>query len=117
MKKGSWKIHQRIPLIGQPVFAMASPDGRQVWVNFAFPDNENLQVIDVQSLKVVKHLKPGKGVLHMEFTPRGDQLWVSVRDEDRLEVWDPRLFIKLQDMKVLKPSGIFMSSRAHRIGL
>jgi protein NirF len=24
---------------GQPVFVMARPDGRQVWVNFAFPDN------------------------------------------------------------------------------
>ncbi|MCB0366013.1 MAG: protein nirF [Bdellovibrionaceae bacterium] len=117
MNKNTWSIHTRIPLIGQPVFAMASPDGRQVWVNFAFPDNENLQVVDVKTLKVVKHLKPGKGVLHMEFTPRGDQLWLSVRDEDRVEVWDPTRFIKLKEMTVQKPSGIFMSSRAHRIGL
>ena len=28
-----------IALHGQPVFAIARPDGRQVWVNFAHPDN------------------------------------------------------------------------------
>ncbi|MCC7405266.1 MAG: hypothetical protein IT288_12780 [Bdellovibrionales bacterium] len=117
MKRDQWTIHQRIPLVGQPIMAMASPDGQQVWVNFAFPDNQNLQVIDVKNLQVAKNLQPGKGVLHMEFTPRGDQLWLSVRDEDRVEVWDPQQFKKLTEMKVLKPSGIFMSARAHRIGL
>ena len=39
----------RIAVHGQPVFVMARPDGRQVWVNFAHPDNDTVQVIDVQS--------------------------------------------------------------------
>ena len=31
----SWQEVGRIPVAGQPVFVMAQPDGRQVWVNFA----------------------------------------------------------------------------------
>ena len=31
----TWKEVGRIPVRGQPVFVMARPDGRQVWVNFA----------------------------------------------------------------------------------
>ena len=36
----TWQQVARIPVRGQPVFVMARPDGRQVWVNFAFPDND-----------------------------------------------------------------------------
>ncbi|XOT98416.1 cytochrome D1 domain-containing protein, partial [Alcaligenes pakistanensis] len=42
-----WQEKTRIPVQGQPVFVMAQPDGRQIWVNFAFPDNDKVQVIDV----------------------------------------------------------------------
>ena len=35
-----WQRGRRAsPVAGQPVFVIARPDGRQVWVNFAFPDN------------------------------------------------------------------------------
>ncbi len=112
-----WKEVARIALHGQPVFAMARPDGRQVWVNFAFPDNDTLQVIDVDSLKVVRELKPGRAVLHMEFTPRGEQVWVSARDDDRVVVYDTSTFEELARLSVPKPSGIFLTARAHRIGL
>ena len=47
-RHGDWKQVGRIPVHGQPVFVMARPDGRQVWVNFAFPDNDTVQVIDCQ---------------------------------------------------------------------
>jgi protein NirF len=36
----------RVPVHGQPVFAIARPDGRQVWVNFAHPLNDTVQVVD-----------------------------------------------------------------------
>ena len=35
----SWQEVGRIPVAGQPVFVIARPDGRQVWVNFAVPDS------------------------------------------------------------------------------
>lgn len=107
----------QIPVHGQPVFVMARPDGRQIWVNFALPHNDTVQVIDTLSRDIVKTLVPGKGVLHMEFTPRGEAVWLSVRDKDRVVVHDTRTFEELTTLPVRKPSGIFFTARAHRIGL
>lgn len=112
-----WEETGRIPVYGQPVFIIARPDNRQVWVNFAFPHNEVVQVIDVPSRRIIKTLKPGKGVLHMEFTPRGEHIWVSVRDENRVEVYDTETFEKIGALPADKPSGIFFTPRAHRTGL
>ncbi len=112
-----WREVGRIPVHGQPIFVMAQPDGRHVWVNFAVPNNDTLQVIDTQSLKIIKTLTPGKGVLHMEFEPRGGEVWASVRDEDRIAVFDTDSFKQLTTFAAKKPSGIFFTSRAHRTGL
>ena len=113
----TWREAGRIDVHGQPIFVMARPDGRQVWVNFAIPHNDTIQVIDTQSLAIVKQLKPGKGVLHMEFEPRGEEVWLSVRDENRVEVYDTRSFERKTSIPATKPSGIFFTARAHRIGL
>ncbi len=112
-----WSLKRRIPVHGQPVFVMARPDGRQVWVNFAVPRNDTVQVIDTQSLSVVKTLKPGKGVLHMEFEPRGEQVWLSVRDRSKVQIYDTATLKLLRELSVRTPSGIFFTDRAHRIGL
>ena len=112
-----WHEVARIPSHGQPVFVMARPDGRQVWVNFAHPRNDTVQIIDVASLKIIDTLTPGKAVLHMEFSPRGEQIWISVRDEDRVDVYDTASRRRIAQLPADKPSGIFMSARAHRIGL
>ena len=113
----SWEQIATIPVHGQPIFVMARPDGRYMWVNFAFPNNDTLQIIDTETQKIIKTLKPGKAVLHMEFTPRGDKVWTSVRDEDQVHIYDTQTFEKLKELSVEKPSGIFFSSRAHKIGL
>jgi protein NirF len=113
----NWQEAGRIKVHGQPIFVMARPDGRQVWVNFALPDNDTIQVIDTQTLAVIQQLKPGKGVLHMEFEPRGEEVWLSVRDEDRVEVYDTMTFARKATIPATKPSGIFLTARAHRIGL
>jgi len=113
----TWQEAARIKVHGQPIFVMARPDGRQVWVNFALPDNDTIQVIDTQTLAVIRQLKPGKGVLHMEFEPRGEEVWLSVRDEDRVEIYDTATFERKASIPATKPSGIFFTARAHRIGL
>jgi protein NirF len=107
----------RTAVAGQPVFAMARPDGRHVWVNFAPPDNGRLQVIDVPTGEVIHELAPGPAVLHMEFAPRGHEVWVSVRDANRVDVYDTATFEKLAEIEAESPSGIFFPSRAHRTGL
>ena len=113
----TWQETRRIAVHGQPVFVMARPDGRQVWVNFAHPRNDTLQIIDVATLKLMDTLQPGKAVLHMEFSPRGEHLWVSVRDENRIDVYDTSNRQRLAQLAADKPSGIFMTARAHKIGL
>ncbi len=115
--KNTWQQVGSIPVHGQPIFVIARPDNRHLWVNFAHPDNDTVQVIDVETQQVIKTITPGKAVLHMEFTPRGDQIWVSVRDEDRVDIYNTRTFEKIGSLPVDKPSGIFFSNRAHQIGL
>lgn len=112
----SWQETGRVPVKGQPVFVMARPDGRQIWVNFAFPDNEWVQVIDTVEKRVVHTFSPGKAVLHLEFTPRGDEVWLSSRDSNRVTVIDTATFATRKELPADAPSGIFFTSRGQRIG-
>jgi protein NirF len=112
----TWREAGRIAVHGQPVFAIAQPGGRRVWVNFAFPDNDTVQVIDLPARRIVKQLKPGRAVLHMEFTARGEQVWISSRDDDVVIVYDPASFAELARIRADKPSGIFLTSRAFMTG-
>ncbi len=108
---GTVKLH------GQPIFAVARPDGRHAWVNFALPHNDTIQVVDIPTLKVIHEFKPGPAALHMEFTPRGHEVWLSVRDADKVHIYDARTFAKKGELGVTKPSGIFFTARATRTGL
>lgn len=112
-----WSLVDRIPVQGQPVFVMASPDNRQIWVSFAHPKNDVVQVIDSQSRKIIRTLAPGEAVLHMEFTPRGEEVWVSARDSNRVTVYSTRTLEPVATLDAEKPSGIFFTSRAHALGL
>ncbi|MFW0756963.1 cytochrome D1 domain-containing protein [Pseudomonas sp. H11T01] len=116
MDSRTWQQTAVIPVAGQPVFVTSRPDGRQLWVNFAYPDNDRVQVIDTETHAVVADLQPGPAVLHMEFTSRGDQLWLSLRDGDQVQVWDPYSLKRLTTLPATKPSGIFFSSRAQKMG-
>jgi len=112
----TWQEVGRIAVAGQPVFVMARPDGRQVWVNFAVPDYHRVQVIDTTTQTIVRTLEPGKAVLHMEFTPRGESVWISARDDHRVTVFDTQSFAIQATMTIDSPSGIFFTSRAARLG-
>ena len=117
VNRDNWSEAARIEVKGQPVFVMARPDGRQVWVNFAYPDNQWIQVIDVPTMQVVHTLDVGKGALHMEFTPRGEKVWISVRDEDQVKIFDTANASLQKTLPAGKPSGIFFTNRAGRTGL
>ena len=111
-----WKEVGRIPVAGQPVFVMARPDGRQVWVSFALPDYHRVQVIDTPTQQVVATLSPGRAIMHMEFTPRGEAIWLSARDDDQVHVFDTQRLERQASLAVNAPSGIFFTTRAHRVG-
>ena len=106
----------RVATYGQPVFAVVRPGGRHVWVNFAHPLNDTIDVVDTMTLKVVHRFKPGPAVLHMEFTPRGHEVWVSVRDANKVQIYNATTFAKKAEIEAKAPSGIFFTARATRIG-
>jgi protein NirF len=112
----TWQETARIRVAGQPVFVVARPDGRQVWVNFALPDNGKVQVIDTECACVARTLEPGRAALHMEFTPRGEAVWISARDDDRVVVYDTASLERIAEIAADKPSGIFFTARAARTG-
>lgn len=112
----TWTERARIPVHGQPVFVIARPDGRQVWVNFAHPKNDVVQVIDTLELAVVHGMSPGKAIMHMEFSPRGEQVWISARDSDRVAIYETKSFREIGSIAAEKPSGILFAARANRIG-
>lgn len=85
-------------------------------MSFAPPHNGTVQVLDLEHLTVAETLAPGRAILHLEFAPRGDQLWLSARDDDRVLVIEPRSRRLLAALPADKPSGIFSTARAHRIG-
>ncbi len=115
--KQNWKLLKAIPVLGQPVFVMARPDARQIWVNFAMPDNNNVQIIDAKDFSITKTLTPGKALLHMEFTPRGEQVWLALRDDNQLVVYDTETLQEVTRLPAQHPNGIFFSARAHKTGL
>jgi protein NirF len=107
----------RTAVHGQPVFIIAQPGSPFVWVNFATPLNDTVQVVDSRTHAVVHTLTPGLGVLHMEFAPRGAEVWISARDSNKVTIHDTRSFAQIGEVAAESPSGIFFTARAHRIGL
>ena len=113
---GTWQEVGRIAVKSQPVFAMARPDGREIWVNFAFPDNGWVQVIDTLSGQITHTLQPGRGILHMEFLSKGHEVWMSARDDNRVLIYDTATKKPIGGFDASSPSGIFFTTRAARTG-
>ncbi len=113
----TWQQVAEIPAHSQPIFVMAQPDNRQIWVNFAHPDNNTIQIFNTETFELVNTLAPGPAVLHMEFTPRGEQVWMSVRDNNEVQIYDTLTQTLLKTLKSKSPSGIFFTNRAHKMGL
>ncbi len=115
--RGSLEQVATTPVHGQPVFVIAQPASPYVWVNFATPLNDTVQVVDSRSHEVVATLTPGKAILHMEFAPRGAEVWISSRDDNKVLIYDTRTRTRIGEIAAEAPSGIFFTARAHRPGL
>ena len=80
------------------------------------PHYDGVQVIDTPSQTIIDTLEPGKAVLHMEFTPRGESVWISCRDSHQVQVYDTHTRQLQASLKVDAPSGFFFTARAQRMG-
>jgi len=111
--KQDWKLVKAIPVPGQPVFVMARRTGGKFGSISPCPTT-TITIIDVKDLSLGK-TDACKAVLHMEFTPRGEQVWVAVRDDNQLVIYDTTLCRKSH--AAAQNQRNFFSSRAHKTGL
>jgi protein NirF len=81
------------------------------------PDQDQIQVIDADSLSVMRTFSAGKAALHFEFTPRGEQVWIALRDDNQVAIYNTQTLTEIARLPADKPNGIFFSARAHRIGM
>jgi len=105
----SWKVIKRIPTLGPGFFLRSHEKSRYAWVDVFFGKNRDaMQVIDKQTLKVVKTLRPapGKTSAHVEFTRDGRYALVSIWDMDgALVVYDARTLKEVKRIPMKKPAG------------
>ena len=114
----TWKVKRFINLLAYPVFAMARPDMRQIWTNYVLGEyNDTVQVVDVKTMEVVKTLKPGKKIFHLQFTPKGKAVYLSSNGDNKVLVYDTKTFELIKEIPAKKPSGIFCSDRSSKFGL
>ncbi|MDE2180580.1 MAG: protein nirF, partial [candidate division NC10 bacterium] len=112
-----WTPLAPIPISGTALYTVARPDGRQVWVDIIGKNGDLVDVIDVDSMKVVKTLNPGPGATHPQFTPKGEAAYVSLMDGGKVVVYDTATFKVLKEFPADHPSGIFFANRAHKFGM
>lgn len=112
-----WTPLTPIPISGTALYTVARPDGRQVWVDIIGKNGDLIDVIDVESMKVVKTLNPGPGATHPQFTPKGEAAYVSLMDGGKVVVYDTATFKVLKEFPADHPSGIFFTNRAHKFGM
>lgn len=112
-----WTPLTPVPISGTALYTVARPDGRQVWVDIIGKNGDLIDVIDVDSMKVVKTLNPGPGATHPQFTPKGEAAYVSLMDGGKVVVYDTATFQLLKEFPADHPSGIFFANRAHKFGM
>ena len=105
----NFKFLKNIEVKGLPVFTSLSPDQKYIAVTFSGKDFPYIQIIDTNSLKVIKtfHFK-GK-VLHIRWSKEYPNLYVSVNGANEVDVINTKdWFIEREIYQVKKPSGIFL---------
>ncbi|PWB42360.1 MAG: protein nirF [Candidatus Methylomirabilota bacterium] len=112
-----WTPLTPVPISGTALYTVARPDGRQVWVDIIGKNGDLIDIVDVDSMRVVKTLNPGPGATHPQFTPKGDAVYVSLMDGGKVVIYDTATFRVLKEFPADHPSGIFFANRAHKFGM
>lgn len=106
----SWQTIKQIPTLGPGFFMRSHEHTPYAWVD-VFNSTKNrdvIQIIDKQSLVLVKELKPspGKVAAHTEFTRDGKYAVVSVWENDgELVIYNAATLEVVKRIKMNKPSG------------
>lgn len=105
----NFEFVKNIEVLGLPVFASLSPDAKYVAVTFSGKDFPSLQIVDTETLEVVKEYKFDGKVLHVRWSEEKPNLLVSVNDTNKISVINTKSWeISKEIFNVEKPSGIFL---------
>ncbi len=105
----NWKLIKTIQTQGPGFFLRSHENTPYFWADVFFGPNKDLMnVIDKQSLEIVKTLRPvpGATVAHVEFTRDGRFALVSVWEDDgAVIVYDAATLEEVRRLPMRKPSG------------
>ena len=100
---------------GLPVFTALSPDKKYLAVTFSGKDFPTVQIVDTNSLEIIKTFTFMAKVLHVRWSNVDDSLYVSVngqtkeRDHNKVNVVNTKeWFLQREIYQVKHPSGIFI---------
>lgn len=114
----TWEFKSSIELRGHPVYAVRTPGDRHVWVTFSGEEDDAfVQVVDVESLEVVRTLRVGARIYHIDFTPRGSHALITANAENKLFLVNASTYAVEDTEEVRSPSGVFGVWRAFMMGL
>lgn len=106
----TWKTIKQIQTAGPGFFMRSHEATPYAWVD-AFnssKDRDVIQIIDKQTLEIVKVLRPspGKVAAHTEFTRDGKYAVVSIWEDDgALVIYDAKTLLEVKRIAMKKPSG------------
>ena len=104
----SMKVLGSVDVPGLPVFAVLSPDGRYVAVNFSGDKEDFVALISRKEGRVVGSRRVGRRVIHLRFSPDGKHLYLSSYYENKVKkVTVPDLKV-VEEIPVPTPSGLFI---------
>jgi protein NirF len=105
---GSMRVVGSLDLPGLPVFAVLSPDGRYLAVNFSGDKEDFLALVDLKGGGRMRVRRLGRRILHLRFAEDGRYLYISSYYENKVKkVSVPDLGV-VQEFAVPTPSGIFV---------
>ena len=105
----TWKRVKQIRMLGPGFFMRSHENTRYAWVDAMMsPHKDTLQVIDKQTLEVVRQIRPvpGKTLAHVEFTRDGRYALASLWEMDgAIIVFDASTLKEVKRIPMNKPSG------------
>ena len=106
----SWEVIKRIPTRGPGFFLRSHANSRYAFVDSMMSPQAKhiLQVIDKQTLEVVKEIsgEPGKTLAHVEFTRDGRHALASLWEDDgAVIVYDAHSLQEIKRLPMSKPVG------------
>lgn len=110
-----FSIRTEVPLPGLPVFAVLSPDGRTIAVNYSGDQENLLTVVSTEERKVIGSWPVARRVMHMRFASDGNHLFLSSWYDNKVKVLSTRTWKVLGETPVPGPSGLFLIDQGRQV--